>query len=523
MGNWTRALFVVLAALLALALPEAAHAAVTATFDDTTGELRITGDDQPNTVTVGRAGETIIVGSESGPVIIPGMTQPTVTNTENIAIDGGAGQDQATLDGTNGSFGPGKTNEGNEPDSEIEFVIEIELFVLEEDGANTIDIGQLTGNRNGINLNGDADGDDVAFVVIVPGIELNLGNGQDSVSGFSGPGLLGAFQGNLVVNSGDGNDVIDGGAGMSTLNGEGGDDQFGILQGNNLVDGGEGTDPVFVIFTGAINLSQTNGLINLDNTLSGDLANVEGVGLIGGDGNDTVNASGVGVLMEIFPLGGNDVINAGMNNDFVDGGFGNDRVDGGAGDDELLGDDGDDFLVGGPNQDRLNGGDGTDFCDGEFLEFCETFPTTSPGATTPGGTGTPGQGDLFDRLVFNRILNEWTRGARRTTINRALSSGGFDFVFNAQPGTYVFQVTTPLAQRQSVGRSAQRRQVVVARATKRVSRAGRTRVKVRLTRQGRRALRRARRLRVTLRLRYTSPSGQRASGSRNVTLKRRRR
>ena len=111
-------------------------------------------------------------------------------------------------------------------------------------------------------------------------------------------------------------------------------------------------------------------------------------------------------------------------------------------------------------------------------------------------------------------------------IEAILGANGTLMVFDGQPGLYDFSLITQvnlIFGPQSAGSSQRRKQIVLAKATKRVTTAGRVRVTVKLTRQGRRVLRRARRVRTTLRARYTSSGGDRYSASRKVTLKRKRR
>ena len=106
------------------------------------------------------------------------------------------------------------------------------------------------------------------------------------------------------------------------------------------------------------------------------------VGLVGNDGNDTLDASSysfnsrldggagtdklLGGSSDDVLIGGadNDTLTGGAGNDTLYGGSGNDSVDGGAGNDVLLGDDyivvGGDTVLGDDGNDTLIGGDGND-------------------------------------------------------------------------------------------------------------------------------------------------------------------
>src|SRR3954464_9468623 len=74
--------------------------AVTATFSAVSGLLRVVGDDQDNTVVVSRdAGGTILVNN--GAIAIQGGV-PSVTNTQQIFMNGVGGNDNLSLDEANG-------------------------------------------------------------------------------------------------------------------------------------------------------------------------------------------------------------------------------------------------------------------------------------------------------------------------------------------------------------------------------------------------------------------------------------
>src|SRR4051794_20163538 len=76
--------------------------AVTATFSAVSGTLRVVGDDQDNAVVVSRdAGGTILVNN--GAIAIQGGV-PTVTNTQQLFLNGGGGNDTLSLNETNGAL-----------------------------------------------------------------------------------------------------------------------------------------------------------------------------------------------------------------------------------------------------------------------------------------------------------------------------------------------------------------------------------------------------------------------------------
>ena len=503
------------AALLvaALAAPEAARAAGNVTASFSQGILSITGDDEAQTLTVGLdASNNITVTHDGAPVTITGGT-PTTANTSLVTVTAFGGADSVTLS-TRLSGGP------SEPDGQPEVELQVDggsgndtIVFMGGTAPDNIAVGELGGGDAGINTNsiGDGDGDDVRSNAET--VQLDLGSGGDSVR--SAPVFLGPVNRTLVVNGGLGNDSIDGGIGMSILNGNEDNDSIGVLGGSNLVDGGAGMNTGFVFLNQVLDVSQNGGVLNLSgSTLSGNLTQLGDLVVFGSSGNDTLNAGSVALPMTV--LGGN----------------GNDKVTAGSGDDDLFGDPGDDELRGQGGTDNVNGGDGNDSCEGESLTLCEILIVDPvPGGGQPGGGNPPGSvPNPFlptpNPLLETNFFRPFVREAQTEGINGILGANGFRVPFNAVPGSYGFSLRAAIRQIQEsarAGPSQRGRQVVLAKATKRVTTAGRTRVKLKLTRQGRKALRRARRAPVTLRVQYTSPAGERFTASRRFTLKRKRR
>ncbi len=165
---------------------------------------------------------------------------------------------------------------------------------------------------------------------------------------------------NLVIRTGDGNDVIEvppsAALAITAWTGGGDDlvgaagDSFGVRLGGGGADSlflGEGDD---VAFGGA-----------------GDDRMWAGAGrdvLDGQDGNDQLGGGdGYDVL---YGGRGDDGVRGGRGDDALEGGSGRDEVAGDAGDDVLSGGRDDDRLLGGAGEDRLFGGRGVDDVDGGF-------------------------------------------------------------------------------------------------------------------------------------------------------------
>ena len=188
-------------------------------------------------------------------------------------------------------------------------------------------------NFNGGIVNNGTEGDDLLGGTSEADV-INGGAGNDTVSGFLG---------NDLIDGGAGNDSLFGNGGRDTIFGGSGDDILQGQQNNDLLDGGAGNDLIF----------GNNGSDNL----------------VGGNGADT-----------IFGNRNNDIIDGGTGNDLIFGNNGNDTLDGGKGLDTLWGGAGDDTFVitRGTNvtrikdyldgTDRLQLGSGLTFDDLNFIQ-----------------------------------------------------------------------------------------------------------------------------------------------------------
>jgi len=252
------------------------------------------------------------------------------------------------------------------------------------------------------------------------------GTGNDLISGGQGSDvvLMGAGNDRFIWNPGDGSDSVNGEAGFDTLafNGSNIGEEIDILADGKhaemtrnvaaidmhldnieriefLALGGK--DDIHVHDLGgtavkqvAIDLAAFNGdgdgaldTVTVDGTAGNDhvtIASNNGVVTMtglpaqvtvshgelddeivvnGGDGNDTIDASGVqsgNPHMTLDGGAGNDAITGGKDGDLIFGGDGHDLLKGGDGADTIDGGQGDDVITGGLGDDVLGGGDGAD-------------------------------------------------------------------------------------------------------------------------------------------------------------------
>jgi Ca2+-binding RTX toxin-like protein len=188
-------------------------------------------------------------------------------------------------------------------------------------------------------------------------ITFNAGARNDSLTNTTDrPVNMNGGDGNDTLIGGSGNDTFAGGNGDDSVNGGLGDDVFGGSPGNDFFDGGLGND--------LLSMSADANFVLTDTSLTGigtnTLANLERVQITGGLSANTIDASLATLPLTLNGGGGNDSIIGGLGNDSINGGDGLDTLNGFSGDDTVLGGTGDDFLQGGSGVDFVDGGDGND-------------------------------------------------------------------------------------------------------------------------------------------------------------------
>jgi Ca2+-binding RTX toxin-like protein len=282
------------------------------------GLLTVVGDAADNKIEVSRdaAGSIRVNG---GDVKIFGGN-PTVANTARIQIFGLGGNDQLSLNETNGALPGANLFGGNGNDTLI--------------GASAADF-----------LFGQA-GDDT--LVGGGGIDFLFGGaGNDTLTGGAGNDYVFGESGNdrMIWNPGDGSDVNEGGAGVDTVE----------------VNGGNASETFTVTPNGT--------RVRFDRTdpapFSIDIGTSENLIVNANGGDDTFTAAnGLASLIQLTVDGGtgNDTITGGDGNDRLSGGDGNDSINGGRGNDTILLGAGDDTFTWNPGDgsDVVEGGDGND-------------------------------------------------------------------------------------------------------------------------------------------------------------------
>jgi Ca2+-binding RTX toxin-like protein len=469
-----RALTAAIAAACALALPAAASANVTVTSDGTT--ITVSGTDAPEQIDIR-------------------LYEGQITVTGSVAAGGG----QCTVDGVEATCPAGS-------------------------GGVVASMGG--GDDRVHSYLSDAATPQYGRYDLGAGNDFAEGYGSESVLGGPGNDELSGLTGDDVLDGGDGNDKLSGADGADVLRGGSGDDQFTTDPMENrspdVVDGGPGRDAITDWMRGD---PATEQLVTVtldgvaDDGFPGEGDNVTNMEVVesygslrfvGTDGDDIASASEVGNRAELTGRGGNDqlkgtdrddAIDGGAGNDVITAGYGNDTITGGPGQDKIVGDrdgrcnemhcdlspgsasdtidavDGEvDNISCGPGQDSVKA-DAADVVAADCETVVRSGAAGGPGTTPGKGSTTPGTGGVTKSVKLTL--------AGKPTL-RALLKGGLTItVKGRRPGA-------------KVAVSLKRGGTVVAKGTGRASKAGIAKVKVKVTKAGRRALRRAKSAKLTI-------------------------
>jgi Ca2+-binding RTX toxin-like protein len=421
-------------------------------------------------------------------------------------------------------------------------------------GPGGIDVAMGGGNDtvSDLSLSSGALGDGV--------LRVDLGAGDDKFNG--GPGAEKAVggAGNDELKGGGGDDALDGGDGSDKLNGQAGRDQLLGGNGDDVLDGDEFEAPAADLIDGGAGNDRVEGwsdpLVEAEHppisvTLDGQANDGRP-----GEGDDvrsieriTSNTSGTVVLSDADDIvemwanidNGASTIRTNGGNDQVTGGSRDETIDGGPGDDRLEGGFGNDTITGGPGRDVINadmsasqcgvfqsctvpfGNDTVDVRDGEADQVvcgpgtdvvkadavdtigpdCETVdragaagPGTAPGGPKPGGGGT-GAGGRDGGLAL--AIGTVSRSA-------ALRRG--------------IPVTVTVAGAGRLAATAREGKRTLASGSAKAKKAGKVALRLSLGKQGRKALRRHGRHRISVRVTFTPAGGGKAvTASRTLVVK----
>lgn len=346
MPTLRRGLLTVAVSLAGLAVSPAAASAGCA-YDAATHTLSITERSNP---VIKRSGTSIVLVHETC------AGQPTVLNTDTIAVTGGLRS--LTVDLSGGQLAPGFTPE-SDGTPEIELIVNspygLDLFIYSSAAGSNIRVGG-SGADERINLNADeASGDaDITFTNASSWVWFLASagaTGNDTFDARGGAGTGAAHPrwtyvvtgpGNDAVHAGTGGAKIDAGTGDDTLSavagptemygregndtmvGGSGDDRFHSAAGDDTIDGSAGGFDA-LSFNGDTNRLVRGVKLDLQDT--GPQATGNGVDTISG----IESASGANYDDVLRGSAGPETLNGGLGNDVLAGRGGDDRIEGGPG------------------------------------------------------------------------------------------------------------------------------------------------------------------------------------------------
>lgn len=378
------------------------------------------------------------------------------TNAGDDSVIGGAGDDQiatgANADTVDGGLGADTITAGDGDDLiNLTGNFGDDSIVGGEGGetnGDTLDGSTLTENVN-VTFNGDeqgnftgqATGSDATFEEIEA---ISTGSGDDTVDASAdtvgvnvstngGADTVLGGAGNDILAAGDGDDTVDGGLGADSITGGDGDDELRINDqfGDDTIVGGEAGETNGDTLAGGGLTENVTVTFNNDGESGtvtnpgGDIANFAEIEAVEtGSGDDTIDASGSLVGVNVDSGAGDDTIIGGTGDDTFAAGAGDDTIAAGTGADSITAGDGDDDIVLTDNfgNDTIVGGEGAENNGGDEIDASAvTEPVTvlfdgdEQGTITGDNTG--------DQAAFEEI-EEITTGSGDDTVNAAADTVG---------------------------------------------------------------------------------------------------
>ncbi|MBT0956862.1 Hint domain-containing protein [Alphaproteobacteria bacterium KMM 3653] len=365
------------------------------TVDGGAGDDTIDAGAGSDTITGGSGSDTIVTGAGADRVD-GGADDDTITFGGGDRVEGGSGDDVFIYDATDPTSGTATVTGGEAGEDLSDPTNGGAGDVLDMTGVSEDTVLSMSGDEAGTVTGASTD---VVFSEIE---QVNLGSGDDVVTGSGSDDSIDLGEGADTVTAGAGDDVI--GLGQDSDGTPDGDADVVVLEdgfGNDIItdidapiDNGDGTftgvdtldvsglndadgNPVHVSDVAVSDDGSGNALLTFPN---GETLTLEGISPTDADNFAYLNALGIPGDGIVSGTAGGDIIDASYtgdpDGDMVDNadallagetgeddiilaGAGDDTVTAGAGNDEVFGADGDDTLYGGAGDDVLDGDDAT--------------------------------------------------------------------------------------------------------------------------------------------------------------------
>jgi Ca2+-binding RTX toxin-like protein len=325
-------------------------------IDGTAGVDDLTGSAQNDFFTVSAGADTMAGGGGNDAFVVTSLSQLIAGKT----IDGEGGTDRLTLDLVSTA------------DFTAVSISGIELLRYSQASSFIGPTAIFTGAQIGAGRISEID----SFfndTLVVNGTSVDLSaltftdwSSQDTIiingTSLAGNSLIGSTQ----------NDTINGAAGADQLRGEAGDDLLSIDASDTTVDGGDGNDTVNLTGNGMVfnlafrSIENANGTAGNDQ-IDGSVGTTGPLSLNGLGGNDTLSGGGVGDTLNggdgddsLFGNAGADTINGGNGIDFINGGGDGDTIHGDGDNDTIFAEAGNDNIFGDGGNEFAFGGNGND-------------------------------------------------------------------------------------------------------------------------------------------------------------------
>ncbi len=323
-----------------------------------------TWDEIGMTTLEGRDGDDTIRGAGNADCILGGngddeLYGDSVGGSGNDTINGEAGDDLIRGGGGRDLLFGGSPTAGNNDDTIYGGGGDDTIYATHHDGTTSADVltGRITVAASPLDDQVIGLGNPDPFPIGLP-VLGSVVDGNNRLSGDSGADLIFGGREPDTIYGGSQDDLIF--TGVKLTGAAGADDQTGgdwanAGSGADTLYGSEGSSPS-PIGKDTLRGGSGNDLITGgDETSPGDL-------IIGGNGDDTINAEGGDDTVR--GNAGADSILGGTGDDCLRGDAGDDTIQGGDGDDAISGNKGADSLLGEADNDDLTGGPGDDILDG---------------------------------------------------------------------------------------------------------------------------------------------------------------